>query len=227
MAKKPYRYTGVLAKPADRPLLVASIRNPDDKELADRAREESMKIWWERVFALYRDCGVGIDEPDAGFKIAMTLAERHVGGFAGTIPSNRGRVKNAPDKMMQDWHVFSEMSARIGKGATGLTAADNLEKRRLGLGTKSAIDSRYRKIKKKLDGRDDSYANRFAEAGERSISETLVRALKAGKVPGLTSEQSQRLMDLVKDKEVIRELVLSSMRADPRRPGRGKKSGKD
>src|SRR6266404_255703 len=136
---KPYKYTGILAKPA--PL---DLRGLDTQSAAAEFRE-----WWGvRIAALFADCGVDGSDPNVWAGVALQLMLRHVPGFSG----ERGKRLGPPRKTTfdDDISLFMEMNKRIMGGTSVRNAAAIVSRQRRKGEKPGAIDIRYRRILKKI-----------------------------------------------------------------------------
>lgn len=211
---KPYQYKGVLAEPAKRPLLREAQKNPDDEELAGRARQEGLTAYLERIYALHEDCGVSPRDPKAWETIALTLASRHIPGFKR---SGRGAPRWSWSKLTKDYLVFSAMSSRVNDGGQSVRQASQYVARKWpDLGDKSAVATRYRRVLAQIE-EEPGYRDRLWMLVEWSIATKLKKMLQNG---GLSEEQHkivEKLLPILendKDAEVRRSWLTAIMGID-------------
>ena len=134
---RPYKYTGILAKPA--PL---DLRGLDPQSAAAEFRR-----WWEaRIAALFADCGVDPAAPDGWTGVALMLMQRHVPGFSDTRRLGAPRKTTVDD----DISLFVEMNKRTTAGMSVRSAAELVARQRRKNEKPSAIDIRYRRILKRI-----------------------------------------------------------------------------
>jgi len=218
--KQSHRYSGVLATPPKRPLLLASLKNPANKELAERARIEGMRAMAERFAALCLDCGVEPNAPNAMAEVAIKLAERHVPGFAMELPKKRGQPRVRPAKVVRDYIVYVEMLNRLEDGRSSVrSAAVNLAKKDRSLNGWRAVDTRFRRTKRELQ-RDPDLREAFWAMNELHHAARIRALLKSD---ALTVDQRQVAvrvlvaLEMTKSNEARKALLIKLNDDEPTR----------
>jgi hypothetical protein len=210
-----HRYVGILATPAERPLLHASAQNPGDKELAEKARMEGLKAFAERIAALCRDCGTEPDAPDVMTTVVLRLAERHVPGFRLDIGSGKKGAPKRPWKnVVRDYWVFSEMTVRIDKGQSIRQAAKHLARNRPQLGSEIALDRRFRRIERDLVA-DPLLQSGFFLVAEREMTSKIEVLLNSHKLNKQDQQMVKGLLATLRAKKSPedRQLLVSRIQA--------------
>ena len=150
---KVHKYTGILAKPmGDTHWLIAVMRSrpnggtesPARAKAVAEAHAEDNRLLTERLTALMQECGISLQNEDPWFRLALKLAERHVPGFSRKAKRGRGQPTKTPD-----YDLFDQMQRMMQrKGLPARSAAVHVARERK-LGEKaSAVEARYRRVKK-------------------------------------------------------------------------------
>jgi hypothetical protein len=169
--KKNYHYTGILAAPYKGPRLRSQAQ-------ADAQLNNAFN---ERWLALCGDCEVSPDNPDAPRQIALKLAFRHVPGFKGLLVGP-GATKHPWKTVTQDYLICTQMNHKIRSGQSIRQAAKNLSNRKPDFGTGIALETRFRRVQRKMRT-DLAFRARYGEILEYKATEKLKKVVKDIRTP--------------------------------------------